>query len=129
MRVIYSHSPEYCLVPAHHGSILSHYCRILFKRKTIKLSFSSFDLSDYCVLGLFFPLLTSFTHSYQKVGGSRTPVLWHFQLHVHYPAGNGEWFWLSRAHRMGAGGAQLLQMQCGFVKGFLCSAGCARALC
>lgn len=60
-RAIYSHSPEHCLVPVHCGSILSHYCRILFK-KIIKFSFSSFDLSDWP----FFPFHTSFTSSLLK---------------------------------------------------------------
>lgn len=115
MRVIYSHSPEHCLVPVHCGSILSHYCRYFLKKRTIKLSFSSFD---YCVVGLFFPFLTSFTSSYLKAekAAEHLPCgIFSFTSIIQLEM--REWFWLSRAHGMAAAGVQLLQMQCGFCWG------------
>lgn len=65
MRVIYSHSPEHCLVSVHCGSILSHYCRILFKKNN-KAEFQFFLTYLTIVQLAFFPFLTSFTSSYLK---------------------------------------------------------------
>lgn len=116
MRVIYSHSPEHCLVPVHCGSILSHYCRILFKKNN-KAEFQFFWLLRSWP---FFPpsSLLSPARTWRLRRQQNTCPVAFSALHPLSSWKCREWFWLSRAHGMAAAGVQLLQMQCGFCWGF-----------